>query len=155
VTTVTHTDETAPTGHIVLGQNNYGNSEVRIVNVLKGRDHHDIWDLWVDVALEGDFAANHLARDNTGLLVTDTTRLPPAPRSFADRHSPSVQATLYPTGEEVLKAHPEVSRIHFSLPNKHHLLDSLGRFGIENDNETFHASSEPYGLFEGVEERAV
>jgi urate oxidase len=75
-------------------------------------------------------------------------------RSFADRYSPSVQTTLYHMGEEVLKAHPEIARIHFSLPNKHHLLYDLGRFGIENDNTIFHASSEPYGLIEGTVERA-
>ena len=28
---------------------------------------------------------------------------------------------------------PEVERIRFSLPNKHHLLYDLSRFGLEND----------------------
>ena len=38
---------------------------------------------------------------------------------------------------------PEVERISFSLPNKHHLLYDLGRFGLENENEIFHATNEP------------
>jgi urate oxidase len=74
--------------------------------------------------------------------------------SFGDHYSPSVQMTLYRMGEAVLQAHPDVKRIHFSLPNKHHLLYDLGRFGMENDNEIFHATREPYGLIEGTVERA-
>jgi urate oxidase len=57
-------------------------------------------------------------------------------------------------GEAVLEARPEVERIRFSLPNKHHLLYDLSRFGLENDHEIFHATDEPYGLIEGTVERA-
>ena len=73
--------------------------------------------------------------------------------SFADHYSPSVQFTLHHMGQAVLAARPEVQRISFSLPNRHHLLYDLGRFGLENDNEIFHATSEPYGLIEGTVER--
>jgi urate oxidase len=74
--------------------------------------------------------------------------------SFSDHYSPSVQFTLRHMGEAVLEARPEVERISFSLPNRHHLLYDLARFGLENDNEIFHATSEPYGLIEGTVERA-
>jgi urate oxidase len=57
-------------------------------------------------------------------------------------------------GEAVLAARPEVERISFSLPNKHHLLYDLGRFGLENENEIFQATDEPYGLIEGTVERS-
>jgi urate oxidase len=40
------------------------------------------------------------------------------------------------------------------LPNRHHLLYDLSRFGLENANEVFHATTEPYGLIEGTIERA-
>ena len=59
---------------IVLGQNNYGKSEIRLVKVERGADHHELRDLTVDVALEGDFEAAHLRGDNAGLLATDTMR---------------------------------------------------------------------------------
>ena len=49
---------------------------------------------------------------------------------------------------------PEVERISFSLPNKHHLLYDLGRFGLENENEIFHVTNEPYGVIEGTVERS-
>jgi urate oxidase len=288
-------EERTATGRIVLGQNNYGKGEVRVVKVVKRADRHDLRDLRVDIALEGDFVAAHVRGDNTGLLATDTmrntayalakdhltgsiesfgqvlanrfleagptvraarvriveypwTRIAPDGRpdphgfhrgaggnrvatvtgtakgarfeagiedllmlrttgsgwenflreeyttlpdtsdrimatilaaawsyegtdldfdglwhgvretilrAFCDHYSPSVQMTLYHMGEAVLQTHPEISKIRFSLPNKHHLLYDLARFGMENDNEIFHATNEPYGLIEGTVERAA
>lgn len=275
---------------VVLGPNNYGKSEVRLVKVNRGADRHELRDLTVDVALSGEFEAAHVRGDNTGLLATDTMRNTvyalarqhpvDSPESFAialvkhfldagpsvtsarvrivehpwarlgshphafqrasggqhvatvtgdgsdlaveagiddllvlkttgsgwegylheqytslketadrimatvvtarwtyrnaqvdfgrlweavratildafgDHYSPSVQFTLYRMGEAVLEAHPEVERIHFSLPNKHHLLYDLSRFGLDNPNEIFHATTEPYGLIEGTVERS-
>jgi urate oxidase len=278
---------------IVLTHNNYGKSEVRLVKITRGPHGHDVRDVTVDVALEGDFDAAHLEGDNTGLLATDTMRntvyalakddpieniesfarhlvehfleagptvtrarvkivehpwarlqvgrrphehafqrgnggdrvaivvgdgsetrieagiedllvlkttgsgwegylddrytsLPETSdrilatiitarwvygdgeidfeavwrdvhrvilEAFADHYSPSVQFTLHRMGRAVLEAHPEIERIHFSLPNKHHLLYDLARFGLENDNEIFQATDEPYGLIEGTVER--
>lgn len=73
--------------------------------------------------------------------------------AFADHYSPSVQFTLHHMGEAVLDARREVERITFSLPNKHHLLYDLARFGLPNDNEIFQPTDEPYGLIEGTVER--
>jgi urate oxidase len=75
--------------------------------------------------------------------------------SFTDHYSPSMQNTVYRMGKAVLEAFPEVEQIRFSCPNKHHLLYDLGRFGMENNNEIFHASNDPYGLIEGTVERAT
>ncbi len=74
--------------------------------------------------------------------------------AFCDHYSPSVQFTLHQMGKAVLEARPEVERISYSLPNKHHLLYDLERFGLENKNEIFHATNEPYGLIEGTVERS-
>lgn len=68
--------------------------------------------------------------------------------TFAEHDSLSVQHTLYAMGEEVLKRCDAVSRIRFALPNKHHLLFDLSRFGMQNRNQIFVATSEPYGLIE-------
>jgi urate oxidase len=73
--------------------------------------------------------------------------------AFADHYSPSVQFTLHRMGEAVLDRHPNVQRIHLSLPNRHHLLFDLQRFGLDNPNVVFHATTEPYGLIEGTIER--
>lgn len=280
--------------NIVLGQNNYGKSDVRLVKVKRDTDRHGLTELRVDVALEGDFEAAHVKGDNTGLLATDTMRntvyalakdhlngsveefglklvdhfLEAGPKvtgvridfveypwdrivvhgrehdhsfvraagertaavegdedgarrvgagidellvlkttqsgwegflreryttlpemndrilstvvstnweygttgvdfnetwrgvkeqvlaTFTDHYSPSAQNTLYRMGEAVLERFSEIERIHLSLPNRHHLLYDLERFGLENENEIFHASAEPYGLIEGWVERS-
>ena len=51
-------------------------------------------------------------------------------RTFGDHYSPSVQYTLLRLGEAVLEAVPEIERVRFSLPNRHHLLFDLSRFGL-------------------------
>jgi urate oxidase len=278
-------------GRIVLGQSDYGKSGVRLVKVKRGAGRHELWDLDVAVALEGDFEAAHAEGDNTGLLATDTMRNtvyalakdhltgsieefglalvdhfleagPTVERSkvtiaqfpwdrievngrghehsfvrgagertakvtgdeggdrrveagldnllvmkttqsgwegflrerfttlpdtddrilatvvtaewtygktadldfdglwgsvrdrilatFTDHYSPSVQNTLYRIGKAVLEAFPEVEKIRLSFPNKHHIPYDLSRFGMENENEIFWATDEPYGLIEGT-----
>jgi urate oxidase len=73
--------------------------------------------------------------------------------TFTDHYSPSVQATLYRIGQAVLAAYPAVEGIHLAFPNKHHLLFNLAPFGLENNHEIYHATTEPYGLIEGTVER--
>ncbi|WP_394616170.1 factor-independent urate hydroxylase [Lentzea sp. JNUCC 0626] len=70
-------------------------------------------------------------------------------KTFADKHSLSLQQTLYAMGEAVLQARPEVAEMRLSMPNKHHFLVDLSAFGLENDNEVFYAADRPYGLIEG------
>ncbi|WP_291424139.1 factor-independent urate hydroxylase [Deinococcus sp.] len=74
--------------------------------------------------------------------------------TLTDHYSPSLQRTLYLMGEAVLGRCPEISRIWFQMPNKHHLKYNLERFGLENNNEIYHVDPEPYGLMEAWVERA-
>jgi urate oxidase len=74
--------------------------------------------------------------------------------AFGDHHSPSVQFTLRHIGEAVLDAHPEVERIHLSLPNRHHLPFDVSRFGVDDGGDVFHATTEPFGLIEATVERS-
>ena len=57
-----------------LGANRYGKSRIRLVTVRRHPDRHDLRDLTVDVALEGDFTAAHVDGDNTNLVATDTMK---------------------------------------------------------------------------------
>jgi urate oxidase len=70
--------------------------------------------------------------------------------TFANKHSLSLQQTLYAMGEAVLEARPEIAEVRFSMPNKHHFAVDLKPFGLENDNEVFYAADRPYGLIEGT-----
>jgi urate oxidase len=57
-----------------LGDNRYGKSRIRLVTVRRHPDHHDLRDLTLAVALEGDFAAAHTEGDNRNLVATDTMK---------------------------------------------------------------------------------
>jgi urate oxidase len=74
--------------------------------------------------------------------------------AFVDHPSPSVQFTLNRMGEAVLEAHPDIDRIHLSLPNRHHLPFDVSRFGVDDRGEMFHATTEPFGLIEATVERS-
>ncbi len=69
---------------------------------------------------------------------------------FALTHSLSLQQTLYAMGEGVLQAHPEIAEIRFSMPNKHHFLVDLSKWGLDNPNEVWYAADRPYGLIEAA-----
>jgi urate oxidase len=70
--------------------------------------------------------------------------------SFAEHHSESVQHTLYAMGEAVLDGNDAVVAIRLVMPNKHHIPFDLSRLGLENRNEIFVATDEPYGLIEAT-----
>ena len=74
-------------------------------------------------------------------------------KTFAYHKSLSVQHTLYDMGEEILKQFSEVEEISFIMPNKHHILFNLEQFGIENQNEIFIATDEPFGYITGTVKR--
>jgi urate oxidase len=59
---------------IVLGQNQYGKAEVRLVHVDRSQPRHVITDFNVTTQLRGDFAAAHLSGDNSAVLATDTQK---------------------------------------------------------------------------------
>lgn len=60
--------------NIVLGENQYGKAEVRLVKVTRDTDRHQIEDLNVTSQLRGDFQAAHLAGDNAHVVATDTQK---------------------------------------------------------------------------------
>ena len=59
---------------IVLGHNQYGKAEVRVVKITRDTDRHEIEDLNVTSQLRGDFAAAHLEGDNGHVVATDTQK---------------------------------------------------------------------------------
>ncbi|MBD0695268.1 factor-independent urate hydroxylase [Streptomyces sp. CBMA123] len=58
----------------VLGQNQYGKAENRIVRVYRDSTRHEIKDLNVSVSLQGEFEDVHLTGSNANCLPTDTTK---------------------------------------------------------------------------------
>jgi urate oxidase len=93
---------------------------------------------WIYTSPQPDFSKLYTDIRNT-LLQT-----------FANHNSLSVQQTLYAMGEEVLKQFDVVKEISMKMPNKHHILFNLQQFGMENKNEIFIATDEPYGYITGT-----
>jgi len=93
--------------------------------------------VWTYRAGTVDFAA----RDRVRSALVET---------FAAHHSRSVQETLYAMGEAALSACADVTEITLTLPNRHHLLVDLQPFGLDNPNEIFVATDQPFGLIEAT-----
>jgi urate oxidase len=89
-----------------------------------------------------DVAFGHLWREVRRVLL----------ETFAEHDSRSVQHTLHAMGEAVLET-LNIEEIHLSMPNRHHIPVNLTPFGLENRNEVFVATPEPYGLIEGTVRR--
>lgn len=58
----------------VLGPNQYGKAETRVVHVVRDGPVHHLRDLNVSVALSGDMDEAHYAGDNARVLPTDTAK---------------------------------------------------------------------------------
>jgi urate oxidase len=69
---------------------------------------------------------------------------------FSAHQSNSVQHTLYAMGQAVLDSVDDVLSIHLVMPNKHHVPFDVARFGIENRNEVFISTDEPFGRIEAT-----
>ncbi len=59
---------------IVLGPNQYGKAEVRLVRIDRSTDRHTITDLNVTTQLRGDFESCHTEGDNHHVVATDTQK---------------------------------------------------------------------------------
>jgi urate oxidase len=87
-----------------------------------------------------DFAARERMR--TALVET-----------FAVHDSRSLQHTLYAMGEAALAICSDATEITLTLANRHHLLVDLTPFRIDNPNDVFVATDQPFGLIEGTVRR--
>jgi urate oxidase len=59
---------------IVLGPNQYGKAETRVVRIYRDSPRHDIRDINVSTSLRGDFADAHITGDQAKVLPTDTQK---------------------------------------------------------------------------------
>ncbi|HZB20537.1 MAG TPA: urate oxidase [Blastococcus sp.] len=98
---------------------------------------------WRYTGLDVDFDASFAGVRNA-LLET-----------FASTHSLALQQSLYAMGEAVLERFTSVAEIRMSMPNRHHFLQDLSAFGLDNAPDgkgavVYHADDRPYGLIEGT-----
>ena len=60
--------------HVTLQHNAYGKTNVRLVKVRRTQNQHDLFDVSVDITLEGDLADTFLDGDNRKVVATDTMK---------------------------------------------------------------------------------
>jgi len=70
--------------------------------------------------------------------------------TFAVHRSQAVQQTLLAMAEAALGAVDAIEEISIEMPNQHRVPVDLAPFGLEDRNEIFVATSEPYGLIRGT-----
>src|SRR5215203_5498873 len=58
----------------MLVQSSYGKSRVRLVQLLRQPDRHDLRDLTVAVRFDGDYEESYTDGDNSAVLPTDTMK---------------------------------------------------------------------------------
>jgi urate oxidase len=73
--------------------------------------------------------------------------------TFAAHKSRSVQHTLYAMAEAALASCTDITDITLTMPNRHHLLVDLKPFGLDNPNDVFVATDQPFGLIEATVRR--
>ena len=95
---------------IRLGENNYGKQRVRILQVARHADHHDIRELTLGIRLEGDYETAHTAGDNKKILPTDTMKN--TVYALAKQHRiETPEGFCLRLAEHFLANNPQVSRV--------------------------------------------
>jgi urate oxidase len=73
--------------------------------------------------------------------------------SLAEHFSPSVQASIWVMGTEIMDAEPSIDWVRMVLPNLHHWKVDLAPFGLDNPGEVFVSTTEPHGLIDATVRR--
>jgi urate oxidase len=73
--------------------------------------------------------------------------------SLAEHFSPSVQASIWIMGTEMMDAEPSIDWVRMVLPNLHHWKVDLAPFGLDNPGEVFVSTTEPHGLIDATVRR--
>lgn len=98
-----------------------------------------------DAGVEAGAPVSYAAENRT---IVDAMLVP-----FAQRFSPSVQATLFEMATAALDACPHITSVTLSMPNLHCLPIDLRPFGRTNRQELFVPTDEPHGDIEATVSR--
>ena len=102
------------------------------------------------ITAEWDYADDTADWSNCREIIRETLL-----KVFATHDSKSVQHTLYAMASAALDACDAVQSIKLQMPNQHRLLVDLTPFGLDNDNEIFVPTSEPFGMISATVERGA
>src|SRR3954453_16450014 len=107
----------------VLGANQYGKAENRVVRIVRDTPRHEIHDLNVSTSLRGEFAAAHTIGDQALVLPTDTQKN--TAFAYAKLHGiSSVEDYALALGHRLLEACPAGSQAQVRV--EEHGWDRIG-----------------------------
>ncbi|HLL65028.1 MAG TPA: urate oxidase [Micromonosporaceae bacterium] len=99
---------------IVLGGNQYGKAEIRLVRVVRDDPTHELRDLNVSVALSGDLTASHYTGDNAKVLPTDSQKN--TVYAFAEQYGiGEIESFALRLGRHFVDSQPSISRARVSV----------------------------------------
>ncbi len=96
---------------VILSQNNYGKSKVRMVKVARHGDRHDLQEITVNIAFEGDFESAHLVGDNHKILPTDTMKNTVYALAKQSPGLEEIEAFAFRLADHFLRHNPQTSRV--------------------------------------------
>jgi urate oxidase len=98
-----------------LVQNSYGKSLVRLLKVSRDSDVHEIQNLTINIALDGDFDAIHTAGDNSACLATDTMKNTVYALAGETRENENIESFGRRLAAYFLKENAQVSRVRLEI----------------------------------------
>jgi urate oxidase len=124
---------------IVLGPNQYGKAENRVVRIYRDTDRHEIRDLNVSTSLRGDFAAAHTDGDQAHVLPTDTQKN--TAFAYAKKHGvSSPEDYAIALGRRLLEATPAATGVRVGVDE--YAWDRIPVGGAGHDHSFFRRGSE-------------
>ncbi|MGH7921226.1 MAG: factor-independent urate hydroxylase [Candidatus Dormibacteraceae bacterium] len=91
----------------------YGKAQTRLLRVTRQGQRHEITDLNVSVALEGDFQAAYEAGDNSGVLPTDSQKN--AVWALANQGVGEIEDFALRLARHFSAAHPSIARVRVTV----------------------------------------
>ncbi|MEO6051131.1 MAG: factor-independent urate hydroxylase [Pyrinomonadaceae bacterium] len=96
---------------IKIVQDNYGKSRVRLIKVARSGARHELQNLTVNIALEGDFDAIHTDGDNALCLPTDTMKNTVYALAGQTQEIEEIEAFGGRLARHFLANNPQISRV--------------------------------------------
>ncbi len=100
---------------VKIVQDNYGKSRVRLMKVARDGEHHELQNLTVNIALEGDFDTIHTVGDNSLCLPTDTMKNTVYALAGQTREIEDVEAFGRRLTGHFLENNPHISQVRIDL----------------------------------------
>jgi urate oxidase len=124
---------------VVLAENRYGKSRVRLIKVVRQGAVHDLYEWTVQILLQGDFESAHVDGDNSRILATDTMK-----NTVYSRAKESKATAMEEYAQELIEwihsRNPQVS--HAQVTIEQALWKRMMVHGKPHDHSFIHGSNE-------------